>query len=322
MSTSESFHMDQSILDTTGISSNDCTGDDESETLLTLVHASIQPEMAVSSQCPSTDQVPSMYTHNLNTLTNVALSLQDSTDNDLSNNHLPPDDDEASILRQELLRFETLTPVCIKEDENEQLTAEPIAPSAEEEGVLLKNSSDIEDSEEPSLPMKKQSNSNKANWKGHTNRFTIQQRVYVLQLYWRHQRDYKSIKEAFMRRFNGAEPPTRSSIRNLNSKFEKEGTVIDRARSGRPTSVTSEQKIEEVRQYLSTNKKSTRVACKELKISKTSLLRIMKKVGSKTSTDHDYAKWKIDRLSNYVLPTATVFLHQLTSYKSFYNTQV
>lgn len=297
--------MDQSMMEATGISSNNCTGGDGSETLLSLVHPStlhlgIQPEIPVSSQCSDTVQLPSMYTHNLNTLTNVALSLQDNSENDLSNNHLPQmppaDDDEASILRQELLRFETLTPVCIKEDESGQLTAQPTEPSAEasdqlemvNSAELQQNGNDMDDSEE-CLPLKKQQ-SNKSSWKGHTNRFTIQQRVYVLQLYWKHQRDYKSIKEAFMRRFNGAEPPTRSSIRNLNSKFEKEGTVIDRARSGRPTSVTSDEKIEEVRKYLSTNKKSTRVACKELKISKTSLLRIMKKVSSKTASDHDYAK--------------------------------
>ncbi len=294
----ESFHMDQPMMDTTGCDNagGGCSGDGggnidpTAQTLYELVNSSA-PEDELSVQCSS--EMSSIYTANLNTLTNVALSLQyvNIDDNKLGMSQMTSIEDQNTV-HAELQNYETLEPVSMKGEEimsNGQLGVDHCGeqPSEVLEDLLEK---DEIDSEDYLSTKKSQPSNNKGNWKGHTNRFTMQQRVFVLQQYWKNQRDYKAIKEAFMKRFDGAEPPTRSSIRNLNSKFEKEGTVIDRARSGRPTSVTSDQKIEEVRQYLTNNKKSTRVACKELKISKTSLLRIMKKVGFKQANEHDYSK--------------------------------
>lgn len=114
-------------------------------------------------------------------------------------------------------------------------------------------------------------------------KLTIQQRVFVLQKYWECKHDYKSIVEAFTEKYPDLHPPSRHTIRNLNLKFEHDGTVVDRPRSGRPATVTSDQKAEEVKKLLAESRrsgsdKSARMACKELGISKTSMLRLLKKV--------------------------------------------
>lgn len=110
-------------------------------------------------------------------------------------------------------------------------------------------------------------------------KLTTEQRVFVLQTWWKHDHSYSDVCDLFVERFPNVEPPSRQGIHKLNSRFEQTGSVAELPRSGRPTSVCTEENLNVVAQcYVQSPTKSQRKASSEYEIPRTSLQRIQKKL--------------------------------------------
>ena len=92
----------------------------------------------------------------------------------------------------------------------------------------------------------------------------------------------KCVIKDFSEKYPDAEQPTRHTLANLNKKFEQTGSVVDLPRSGRPKSVTNKRNLQAVADAMGVNpKKSMRTVSKEIGISKSSMLRIIKELNLK-----------------------------------------
>uniref|UniRef100_A0A1B6L4Y9 DUF4817 domain-containing protein n=1 Tax=Graphocephala atropunctata TaxID=36148 RepID=A0A1B6L4Y9_9HEMI len=110
-------------------------------------------------------------------------------------------------------------------------------------------------------------------------KLTTEQRVFVLQTWWKHDHNYSDVCDLFVERFPNIEPPSRQCIRKLNLRFEQTGSVAELSRSGRPRSVTSEENLNVIAQcFVQSPTKSQRKASNEYGIARTSLRRIQKQL--------------------------------------------
>lgn len=64
---------------------------------------------------------------------------------------------------------------------------------------------------------------------------------------------YTTFARAFCKEFKKRQAPSYKTYRRIKDKFEATGSVQDQARSGRPKSVTTDEKVEEVRVLLENN---------------------------------------------------------------------
>lgn len=111
------------------------------------------------------------------------------------------------------------------------------------------------------------------------HKFNKEQRIYMLQLFWKYDKATARIHEDFRTRFPNAPLPTRQHLRKLNIKFERTGNVADALRSGRPRYVRNEENSQIVAQaFVASPHKSTRKASAQLGISRRSLQRILKDI--------------------------------------------
>jgi transposase len=70
---------------------------------------------------------------------------------------------------------------------------------------------------------------------------TKEQRIFVLKQWWISGRTFRPVDTAFRNEFPVEEVPTRQTIYQLAEKFDETGSVEDVPRSGRPTTVTTEE---------------------------------------------------------------------------------
>ncbi|CAF4924080.1 unnamed protein product, partial [Rotaria sp. Silwood2] len=92
----------------------------------------------------------------------------------------------------------------------------------------------------------------------------------------------KTVNEAFQDEYPDDEIPARQTIYRLATKFDETGSVEDAPRSGRPTSITTEENMQLVSESYTLNpQKSQRHAAHDLDISRSSVRRIMKELNLK-----------------------------------------
>ncbi|CAF0972421.1 unnamed protein product [Rotaria sp. Silwood1] len=90
------------------------------------------------------------------------------------------------------------------------------------------------------------------------------------------------VNSAFKHEFPDDKIPARQTIYRLAKKFDETGSVEDAPRSGRPTSINTEENIELASEsFLLNPKTSQRRAVRDLHISRSSLQRIMKDLNLK-----------------------------------------
>lgn len=143
------------------------------------------------------------------------------------------------------------------------------------------------------------------------HRLTLQERVFCVKHYYS-----ENNVNAVIRRYEDefGKPIKWDTIKNLVKRFEDTGTVEDKKREGRPSSVTSENNklvISETLRQQSQN--STRNLAREFNLSQSSVVRIIRKLGLKawrprllqelTEDDHDrrlqFCEDEFDRSFNY-----------------------
>ena len=109
------------------------------------------------------------------------------------------------------------------------------------------------------------------------NNLTLEQRKWILKSYWKHE-NAGDVRRHWMQTFH-TDPPTRVSIYRIRDKFDTDGTVANKKKSGRnKTSTTEENEMQVALTFVNSPKKSTRRASLELSIPRTSLMRLMRKL--------------------------------------------
>ena len=109
------------------------------------------------------------------------------------------------------------------------------------------------------------------------NHLTLDQRKWILKSYWKFE-NANEVREHWRETFH-TEPPSRQAIYALRDKFDTDGTVKNKEKSGRKrTTVTEENELVVALTFQQSPRKSTRRAALELSISRTSLRRLMAKL--------------------------------------------
>jgi hypothetical protein len=105
------------------------------------------------------------------------------------------------------------------------------------------------------------------------HKLTTQQHVFLLQSWWQMNKNSAHVLEMFAEKFCDTPVPTQQAIYNLNQQFQRDGSVRDLARSGRPrTSLTKENLTTLVQRH----KKSVWKTSEEFITPPTSVYRIVK----------------------------------------------
>lgn len=116
-------------------------------------------------------------------------------------------------------------------------------------------------------------------------RYSIAERIGMIQCYFECKHYTKAIHK-FVYKFPNSAAPTRRTISNLVSKWQKYGTVADKVKSGRPKSATNEDIQTNVLAAVHINPRASAVQlAQDHGISKSAVRRI-KKIHS-TSTDNN-----------------------------------
>lgn len=109
--------------------------------------------------------------------------------------------------------------------------------------------------------------------------YTTAERVCLLSGYLRYNAEYNTIFEEFAAQHPGRPIPTRQMVYKLHKKFLVTGSVVDAPRSGRPTTVSTNDNMQLVAQaFMESPTKSARRTSRELEISDRSLRRMLKKM--------------------------------------------
>lgn len=110
-------------------------------------------------------------------------------------------------------------------------------------------------------------------------KYSKEERICLLTLYLRHNADYETIFNEFSAQYPNRPIPTRQMVYKLNKKFQETGSVIDAPRSGRPSTVVTEENMHLVAQtFVETPSQSAVRASLQLGISDRSLRRMLKKL--------------------------------------------
>lgn len=111
---------------------------------------------------------------------------------------------------------------------------------------------------------------------------TKEQRIFVLKHWWTSGKTYQVVYAAFQNEYPDEKVPSRQAIHQLANKFAETGSVDDAPRSGRPTTVRTEENKQLVSEtFFQNHQTSQRRASIQLDISRTSLQRIMKDLNLK-----------------------------------------
>lgn len=108
-------------------------------------------------------------------------------------------------------------------------------------------------------------------------RLTLEQRIKVIELYFKNDDSLVLTRRAFCRHFDIRNGPSDSTILRLVIKFRDTGSVHDLGRPGRPQSIRTEEAVERVQTSVEEDQQtSIRRRSSELHIAKSSLHRILK----------------------------------------------
>ena len=103
------------------------------------------------------------------------------------------------------------------------------------------------------------------------NNLTLEQRKWILKSYWKHE-NAGDVRRHWTQTFH-TDPPTRVTIYKIRDKFDADGTVATKKKSGRnKTSSTEENEMLVALIFVNSPKKSTRRASLELLIPKVGCL--------------------------------------------------
>jgi hypothetical protein len=109
---------------------------------------------------------------------------------------------------------------------------------------------------------------------------TLQERICMVKLFIKYE-SVTEVRRKWVQHFDTL-PPDRNTILSVNRKFEETGSVEDAPRSGRPVSVLTEEKLEEIKESRERSpQRSTTRGSAEHGISRTSYLRAMDKLDLK-----------------------------------------
>jgi hypothetical protein len=118
-------------------------------------------------------------------------------------------------------------------------------------------------------------------------KLTSQQRVFLLQSWWQTNENSARVFEMFAEKFRDTPVPTRQAIYNLNQRFQRNESVNDLPRRGRPrTSLTEENFNTVVQALFQSPKKSIRKTSAEFIIPPTGVYRIVKALKLKAYRPH------------------------------------
>jgi hypothetical protein len=96
---------------------------------------------------------------------------------------------------------------------------------------------------------------------------TKEQRTFLLKQWWVSGKKFASVDAAFRNEYPGEEVPTRQTIYRLAENFYETGSVEDAPRSGRPTTVRTEENAQTVYEAFRRNPQtSQRRASRDLNI--------------------------------------------------------
>ena len=108
------------------------------------------------------------------------------------------------------------------------------------------------------------------------DRFSIEERKFILKSHLSSGGNYKAVKIAFKAAFRNRKAPSRNAVKNIAKNFDDHGSVFDAPRSGRPKSSRSAENIELVqRTYEGEPTGLLRRVSNQLGIPYTSLQRIL-----------------------------------------------
>ena len=112
---------------------------------------------------------------------------------------------------------------------------------------------------------------------GMARQLTLQQRIFIVEQWLKHDRNPTATAAAFSQEFPNDVPPSQQSMHALAKKFQEIGSVTDKKRSGRPKNVNTDENKENVRTFYQNALSTSAVrASLQLHIPRTSLRRIMK----------------------------------------------
>jgi hypothetical protein len=118
-------------------------------------------------------------------------------------------------------------------------------------------------------------------------KLTTQQRVFLLQSWWKTNKNSARVLEMFANKFRDTPVPTRQAIYNLNQRFQGHGSVHDLPRSGRPQTSLTKKTLTTVGQALvKIPKKYIRKTSAEFIILPASVHRIVKALKLKAYRHH------------------------------------
>ena len=107
-------------------------------------------------------------------------------------------------------------------------------------------------------------------------KYSNQQRIQVVKFFYQNQGPIIQTQRAYYRHVQVKDVSSESAIKNLIRRFEKQGTVADLPRSGRPRNVRSDETREQVRESVNESPcTSIRRRSRQLRISRTPLQRIL-----------------------------------------------
>ena len=112
---------------------------------------------------------------------------------------------------------------------------------------------------------------------GMARQLTLQQRIFIVEQWLKHDRNSTATAAAFPQKFPNDVLPSRQSMHALAKKFHETGSVTDKKRSGRPKKANTDENKENVRTFYQNAPSTSAVrASLQLHILRTSLPRIMK----------------------------------------------
>lgn len=112
-----------------------------------------------------------------------------------------------------------------------------------------------------------------------TAKFTIEQRVFVVNHWVKYDHDYASLVLDFEDKFPNTRVPERGYAQRLYRKFLTTGTVNDKPRSGRPKTAFTDENLETVAFHFTEHPRtSQRHSARQLQMKRSSLQRLMKAV--------------------------------------------
>ena len=126
-------------------------------------------------------------------------------------------------------------------------------------------------------------------------RLTVEEKILIIRIYMKYE-SFIAVRRQWKKHLS-TEPPTELTIQRVVNKFEDTGSVNERERTGRPRSVLSNEKVQEVKNLLENNPQlSIRAGCLEAEISRASFQRAIMESGFRPFRPHHVVELSDDDL--------------------------